>query len=65
YVILGIGLSYQGLNIWHPAWLLCLAGALFALVEIIVVLGKRANDKKKEEIAENTVVDESYWSKWE
>ena len=65
YVILGISLSYGGVSIWHPAWLMCLGGVLCALVEIIVVLGKRANDKKKEEIAENTVVDESYWSKWE
>ena len=65
YVILGIGLSYRGISIWHPAWLLCLGGVVCALIECIVVLGKRANDKKKEEISENTAVDESYWSKWE
>ena len=61
YVLLG--LTLQGF--WHPGWMLCLGGFVFAIIECIIVLAKRAQEKKKQEIADNTVVDEIYWTKWD
>jgi len=65
YVIIGISLSYTGIAIWHPGWLLCLGGVAVGLVEGIIVLSKRTAEKKKEKIADNTDVDESYWTEWD
>lgn len=65
YVILGISLSAQGTNIWHPGWIMCLGGVVVAIAEIIAVCAKSAREKKKEEAQKNTAVDESYWTKWE
>jgi len=64
YVILGLGLSYNGINIWHPAWLLCLGGIVAALVQIIGVVVIRAREKKRENSDDCTVIDEEYWTKW-
>lgn len=65
YVILGISLSAQGTNIWHPGWIMCLGGVVVAIAELIAVCAKSAREKKKEEVQKNTAVDESYWTKWE
>lgn len=61
YVILGLCIR----TFWHPGWLLCLGGFVFAMVQIITVLARRASQKKKEEVESNTAVDESYWTKWD
>lgn len=65
YVILGISLSAKGVYIWHPGWIMCLGGVVVAIVELIVLIAKHTNKHEKEVAAENTAVDESYWSKWE
>lgn len=64
YVILGIGIG-STVKFWHPGWLICLAGFAVAIAECVAVLAKRTREKKKEEIEENTLVDESYWTKWD
>lgn len=62
-VILGIG------NIWHPGWLLCLAGVCCALVQVIVVVVKKAkknNAKEKAQLADkNEKQNEAYWTEWD
>ena len=65
YVMLGISLMWSGKNIWHPTWIICLSGVVVALAEGIVILARRASEKKKEATEENTVVNEEYWTKWE
>lgn len=64
YVMLGISLSYKGISVWHPAWLMCLAGVIAAMAEGLVMLA-RLKGRRSVEMRKNTAVDESYWSKWE
>lgn len=63
YVILGIVTS-----LWHPTWLLCLAGVVFVVIEISVALTVRHNRKTKEEDKKqrrsHKEEDEEYWTKW-
>ena len=63
FVILGIVT-----RVWHPMWLLCLVGVLFAVIELVVFVEIRHNRKSREEgkkIKKNhKEVDEEYWTKW-
>lgn len=65
YVILGITLG----TIWHPGWVLCLAGVVFAMVEVICVIVKKTHKDDKEEKEKihkkHVKVDESYWTEWD
>lgn len=71
YVILGITLDViLGVgNIWHPGWLLCLTGVVFALVQVIVVIVKKAKKNNAEEKArladKNEKQNEAYWTEWD
>ncbi|GEM_PF-393120 len=71
YVILGITLDViLGIgSIWHPGWLLCLAGVVCALVQVIVVVVKKAkknNAKEKAQLADkNEKQNEAYWTEWD
>lgn len=63
FVILGIVT-----RVWHPMWLLCLVGVVFAVIELVVLVEIRHNRKSREEgkkIKKNhKEVDEEYWTKW-
>lgn len=63
FVILGIVT-----RVWHPMWLLCLVGVVFAVIELVVFVEIRHNRKSREEgkkIKKNhKEVDEEYWTKW-
>lgn len=65
YVILGICVP----QFWHPGWLLCLAGVVCALVQVIVVVIKKAkknNAKEKKSIEDKNVKEnEAYWTEWD
>lgn len=65
YVILGITVT----NVWHPGWLLCLAGVVCALIELIVFVVKKAKAKNKKEKAEledkNEKEVQKYWTEWD
>lgn len=65
YVILGITVP----NVWHPGWLLCLAGVVCALIELIVFVVKKAKAKNKKEKAEledkNEKEVQKYWTEWD
>ncbi len=65
YVILGITLK----TIWHPGWVLCLGGVVFAMAELIgmvVAKTQRKNSEEKEKINKKHVkVDEAYWTEWD
>ena len=72
YVILGIALdplSSDPHPIWHPGWILCLAGVIVAIVELIAFLVNRARlkakmeEEREEDLNERT--DESYWTEWD
>lgn len=65
YVILGV----TGLAPWHPTWLLCLAGVLAIIVELIMIVAarnrvKNSEDKVKLE-SKYVVKDEDYYTKWD
>ena len=64
YIALGILTS----GFWHPGWLLCLVGALFALAELICFIAIRNSKKDKKEkkkLADKFVKeDEKYWTEW-
>lgn len=65
YVILGITVP----NVWHPGWLLCLAGVVCALIELIVFVVKKTKAKNKKEKAEledkNEKEVQKYWTEWD
>lgn len=65
YVILGITVP----NVWHPGWLLCLAGVVCSLIELIVFVVKKAKAKNKKEKAEledkNEKEVQKYWTEWD
>lgn len=65
YVMLGILVK----DFWHPGWLLCLAGVVCALVQVIVVVVKKAkknNAKEKAQLADkNEKQNEAYWTEWD
>lgn len=66
YVILGLTLAT---SFWHPGWLLCLVGIVFALGEGVVFIA-RHNKKADSEDSENIEKkykkeDERYWSEWD
>lgn len=65
YVILGITVP----NVWHPGWLLCLAGVVCVLIELIVFVVKKAKAKNKKEKAEledkNEKEVQRYWTEWD
>lgn len=67
YVILGIAI--EGASIWHPGWIMCLAGVVCALIEIIVFIVARAKKKaqaqKDADSALNEKEDVAYWSQWD
>lgn len=71
YVILGISLSVlHGVRgFWHPAWVMCLGGVVFAAVEIAALVSIKAREKnidEKRKINDKHVrVDETYWTKWD
>lgn len=62
YVILGIGLSVLNsiAGYWHPAWVMCLGGVVFAIIEIVALVVKRTHRKEKK-----VNIDESYWTQWD
>ncbi|MBO4381153.1 MAG: hypothetical protein J5815_03255, partial [Clostridia bacterium] len=63
YVILGILV-----HIWHPGWILCLAGIVFGLAELIAFVAIRNSKKdkveKKKIYEKNVKTDEKYWEEW-
>ncbi len=63
YVILGIVT-----HAWHPTWLLCLVGVLFAIGELIAfvaIRNKKNEEKENEKINKKHVKeDESYYTTW-
>ena len=63
FVILGIVTS-----VWHPMWLFCLVGVVFAVIELVVFVVIRHNRKSAEEGKKikksHKEVDEEYWTKW-
>ncbi|MDE5602260.1 MAG: hypothetical protein K2J16_07165 [Clostridia bacterium] len=61
YVILGISLSMYGINIWHPAWILCLGGFVAAICEAVLF----SSGKERVKAKKTTAVDESYWTEWD
>ncbi len=65
YVILGVTVK----GVWHPGWLMCLAGIVCALVQIVVVIIKKAKAKNKREQAEiedkNEKEVQRYWTEWD
>lgn len=65
YVILGITVN----GIWHPGWLLCLAGVVCLAVEIAIVVAKKAKANKAKEDKKlnekNVVQNEKYWTEWD
>lgn len=65
YIILGVSVG----GIWHPGWLMCLAGVACALVIICVFVAKKAKAKNAKESKrlsdENDVQDERYWTQWD
>ncbi len=70
YVILGIGLSVlNGIDgWWHPGWVLCLGGVVFAIVEIVTLVLLKSKKSKKESgkiHSKRVKVDETYWTKWD
>lgn len=71
YVILGIILDplLHIASIWHPAWVLCLGGVLFAAVELLVIIGVRNKEKAVQESEsldkKYKKVDGSYWTEWD
>lgn len=62
FVLLGLNVK-----VWHPTWLLCLVGIVFAIVEVAVFLVKR-NEKKarkeKDNAQQKMQQNEDYWTKW-
>lgn len=60
YVILGMTVS----GFWHPGWLMCLGGVVFAIIEATVCGAVFASRKNKQNTQEKTVVDDSYWTEW-
>ena len=65
YVMLGILVP----KFWHPGWLLCLAGVVCALVQVIVAVIKKAKKNNAEEKAQladkNEKQNEAYWTEWD
>ena len=63
YVMLGILV-----HIWHPGWILCLAGVVAGLVELVAFVAIRNGEKDKKEknkLKDKYVkTDEKYWSEW-
>ncbi len=62
FVLLGLNV-----RIWHPTWLLCLVGVVFAIVEIVAFLVKRNAKKAKKEkdnAQEKMQQNDVYWTKW-
>lgn len=64
YVILGLLISF-----WHPGWLLCLVGVVFALLELVAFVairnGKKDKKEKKKLSDKFVKTDEEYWTKWD
>ncbi len=64
FVILGITIT----NFWHPGWVLCLIGVIFAIGEGVAFVIK--NNKEKAAAEDEKIVkkykkeDESYWTAW-
>lgn len=65
YVILGLSVG----GIWHPSWLMCLAGVLVGVVEFAVFVSKKMRAKNAQESkklhVQNDVQDEKYWTQWD
>ncbi len=64
FVILGITLT----NFWHPGWVLCLIGVLFAIGEAVAIAIKSNKEKAADEdekiVKKYKKEDESYWTAW-
>ena len=62
-----LGLNVKGF--WHPGWVLCLAGVLFALIEltafIIVKQKKNANREKTLIFEKYKAEDDKYYNDWD
>jgi hypothetical protein len=65
YVILGL----TALAPWHPTWILCLAGVLAIIVEVILLVHRRnkaKNESEDKKINKKYVMtDEDYYTKWD
>ena len=63
YVMLGILV-----HIWHPGWILCLAGVVAGLVELVTFVAIRngkKDEKEKNKLKDKYVkTDERYWDEW-
>lgn len=64
YVILGLLVSF-----WHPGWLMCMVGVVFALSELVAFVAVRNGKKDKKEKDKNhdkfVKTDEKYWNEWD
>ena len=65
YIIIGITID----DFWHPGWVLCLFGVVFALTEIGVFVGvhnrKKTHSEKNKNYEKYIKTDEKYWTDWE
>ncbi len=64
YVLLGLNVG-----IWHPGWILCLGGVLFAAIELAVVVfnkNKKGEAKEKKQINDKyKKTDEQFYTEWD
>ena len=62
-----LGLNVEGF--WHPGWVLCLIGALFALVELTIFIilkqKKNANKEKNKLYEKYKALDDKYYDDWD
>ena len=67
-VMLFVTLGILVTGFWHPGWILCLAGIVFALAELICFVAIRNKKKSQEEQNKNdekvVKTDEKYWTEW-
>lgn len=65
YVLLGLNIQ----NFWHPGWLLCLAGVLFAVIEGVMYIINKSKQNKQKETRKNykqyKELDERYYTEWD
>ncbi len=68
-VMLFVTLGILTVGFWHPGWLLCLVGVVFALAELITFIAIRNSKKDKKEkqkLSDKFVkTDENYWTSWD
>ena len=67
-VMLFVTLGILTVGFWHPGWMLCLVGVIFALAELICFVAIRNKKKSQKEQNKNdekfVKKDEKYWTEW-